>query len=165
VLIFDYPGFGRSEGRASEAGCYASAEAAYKWLTEEAGLHAEDVVLFGHSLGTAVAIDLASRQPHRALILVSPFTSLPDVVDRLYRVLPAQTLMRNRFPSLAKIGRCTRPVLMVHGTADGQVPFELGQELFAAANEPKQLLALPGAHHGDCLTPAFFQTVHEFLGQ
>jgi alpha-beta hydrolase superfamily lysophospholipase len=165
VLIFDYPGYGRSEGRPSEAGCYAAAEAAYQWLTDEKGLPADQVVLYGRSLGSAVAVDLASRRPHRALILVSPFTSLPDVVHHLYPVLPAEALMRNRFPSLAKIGRCTQPVFMVHGTADRQVPFELGQELFAAANEPKRFLAVEGAHHGDCLTAAFFPAVHEFLAR
>ena len=163
VLIFDYPGYSRSGGKPTEAGCYAAAEAAYQWLTQVQGVRVERVLIYGRSLGTAVAVDLASRQPHRALVLVSPFTSLPDVVDRRYRLLPAQLLMHNRFASITKVGECKGPLLVVHGTADQQVPLALGKALVAAAPEPKRFLAIPGAGHGDCVKPAMFAALSVFL--
>jgi fermentation-respiration switch protein FrsA (DUF1100 family) len=161
VFVFDYPGYGRSEGRPSEAGCYAAADAAYDWLTRRVA--AQDVLIYGRSLGTAVAVDLAARRPHRALLLVSPFTSLPAVVQRLYPVLPARWLMRNRFDSAAKVGRCSRPVLMVHGTRDHLVPFAEGERLFEAANEPKRFVPVAGAPHGDPVLAGFFPEVRRFL--
>jgi fermentation-respiration switch protein FrsA (DUF1100 family) len=163
VFVFDYPGYGRSEGRPSEAGCYAAASAAYDWLTQRVA--ARDVLLFGRSLGTAMAVDLAARRPHRALLLVSPFTSLPAVVQRLYPVLPARWLMRNRFDSAAKVVRCSRPVLVVHGTNDHLVPFAEGERLFAAANEPKRFVPVAGARHDDSVLAGFFPAVRRFLAE
>ncbi len=118
VLVFDYPGYSKSSGKPSETGCHAAADAAYRWLTREQGIAAADVLVVGRSLGTAVAVNLASRRPHRALVLVSPFTSIPDVAQTRYPILPARLLMRNRFDSLSKIGECRRPVLILHGTED-----------------------------------------------
>ncbi len=103
VLLFDYPGYGKSGGRATEAGCYAAADAAYDWLTGEQKVPAERLILYGGSLGGAVAVDVASRRPHRALILVSTFTSFPDMAQHLYPFLPAHWLVRNRFDSVNKI--------------------------------------------------------------
>jgi fermentation-respiration switch protein FrsA (DUF1100 family) len=163
VFIFDYPGYGRSEGRPSEAGCYAAADAAYDWLTQRVA--ARDVLICGRSLGTAVAVDLAARRPHRALVLVSPFTSLPAVVQRLYPVVPARLLMRNHFDSAAKVGRCSRPVLVVHGTCDHLVPFAEGERLFAAANEPKRFVPVAGARHDDSVLAGFFPEVRRFLAE
>jgi hypothetical protein len=110
-----------------------------------------------------VAVDLAARRPHRALVLVSPFTSLPAVVQRLYPVLPARRLMRNRFDSAAKVGRCSRPVLVVHGTHDHLVPFAEGELLFEAANAPKRFVPVAGARHGDSVLAGFFPEVRRFL--
>jgi alpha-beta hydrolase superfamily lysophospholipase len=163
VFVFDYPGYGRSGGRPSEAGCYAAADAAYDSLTRRVG--PRDVLLFGRSLGSAVAVDLACRRPHRALVLVSPFTSIPAVVQRLYPVLPARALMRNRFDSAAKVGRCRRPLLVVHGTHDRLVPFAEGERLFAAANEPKRFLPVAGARHDDSVLTDFFPELGRFLAE
>jgi fermentation-respiration switch protein FrsA (DUF1100 family) len=163
ALIFDYPGYGRSGGSPSEAGCYAAADAAYEWLTEVQGVPPREVLLYGRSLGSAVAVELACRRPHRALILVSPFTSLPDIALSHFPLLPARALMRNRFDSLRRIGRCAGPVLIVHGTCDRLVPFALGEKLYAAANEPKGFLPIEGARHADCLTPTFFPALRRFL--
>jgi fermentation-respiration switch protein FrsA (DUF1100 family) len=165
VFIFDYPGYGRSAGRPSEAGCYAAAKAAYDWLTQVQKVPAQRILIYGRSLGTAVAVDLASQRPHRALVLVAPFTSLPDVALGQIPFVPARQLMHNRFPSVAKIGHCTQPVFMVHGTRDHQVPFALGERLFAAANEPKRLMSIAGAQHGDCITPGFFPALRLFLAE
>jgi uncharacterized protein len=165
AFIFSYPGYGKSGGVPSEAGCYAAAEAAYAWLTETQGVPPRQVLLYGRSLGSAVAIDLASRHPHRALLLVTPFTSLPDVAESRFPLLPAQLLMRNRFPSRSKIDRCTQPLLVLHGTDDRLIPFAMGKELFDAANEPKRFVAITGAHHENCITPEFFSTIRHFLAE
>jgi hypothetical protein len=163
VFVFDYPGYGRSEGRPSEAGCYAAADATYHWLTQRVA--AQDVLIFGRSLGTGVVVNLTARRPHRALVLVSPFTSLPAVVQRLYPVLPARRLMRNRFDSAAKVGRCSRPVLVVHGTHDRLVPFAEGERLFAEAGEPKRVVPVAGARHDDSVLAGFFPAVRRFLAE
>jgi fermentation-respiration switch protein FrsA (DUF1100 family) len=163
VLMVDYPGFGRSEGHPSEAACYAAADAAYNWLTQDQQVPAERIVVYGESLGGGVAVDLASRRPHRALVLVKTFTSLPDVGQNLMPCFPVQWVMRNRFDSLAKIGRCEGPVFVAHGTDDDLVPYGLGQRLFAAAREPKAFFPVPGAGHGDWLERAFLPELRQFL--
>jgi uncharacterized protein len=165
VLIFDYPGYGSSEGHPSEPGCYAAAQAAYAWLTQIQRIPPRQVLLYGRSLGSAIAVDLASQQEHRALILVSPFPSLPDVALSQFPLLPAHRFMHNRFPSLAKIGLCTQPVFIVHGTRDHLVPLALGQRLFAAANEPKRWMPVVGAQHSDCVSAAFFDALRRFLSE
>lgn len=165
VLIFDYPGYGRSGGTVSEAGCYAAADAAYDWLTRIKQIPPEKVVLYGDSLGGGVAVDLASRRPHRALVLVNTFTSIPDVATKLYPWLPVRWLMRNRFDSGGKIGRCKQPVLIAHGTADRLVPFVQGQRLFATAHEPKQFFAMEGYDHNDRPDPLLHAKIRLFLAQ
>jgi fermentation-respiration switch protein FrsA (DUF1100 family) len=163
VFVFDYPGYGRSSGRPNEAGCYAAADAAYAWLTGKQRIPADQLLLYGRSLGTGVAIDLASRCPHRALLLVSPYTSLPDVAVRRFALFPAPLVMRNRFPSLAKIGKCNRPLFVIHGTDDHVVPFAMGKSLFEAANEPNRFMAVEGGRHGGGLMAGFFDVVRDFL--
>ena len=148
VLAYDYPGFGRSDGAPTEAGCYAAGDAAYRWLTADRRHPPGAVVLLGESLGGGVAVELATRHDHEALVLVSTFTSLPDAAAAHNPWVPCRTLMSNRFDNLSKIGRCRRPVFVAHGTADDVVPFGQGERLFAAANEPKRLLAVEGAGHG-----------------
>jgi uncharacterized protein len=165
AFVFSYPGYGKSGGIPSEAGCYAAAEAAYAWLTEVQKVPPSQVLLYGRSLGSAIAIDIASRHPHRALILVTPFTSVPDVAESRFPLLPAQMLMHNRFPSRAKIALCTRPVMVLHGTDDLLVPFAQGKELFDLANEPKRFIPVVGGSHEDCITAAFFSTIRNFLAE
>lgn len=165
VLMFDYPGYGKSTGKPTEAGCYASAEAAFAWLTTVAKLPANRVVLLGESLGGGVAVELATRHDHRALVLVFTFTSLPAVAKFHYPFLPTHTLMRTRFDNLAKIGQCRRPVFIAHGTADDVVPFTHGQALFAAANEPKHFLRLEGVGHDLGLSDQFCVPLAKFLAE
>jgi len=148
VLMFDYPGYGKSGGKPTEEGCYAAGEAAYQWLTDTAKIPPNRIVLLGESLGGGPAVELATHHDHRALVLVFTFTSLPAVAKLHYPWLPTHTLMRCRFDNLAKITRCPRPVFIAHGTADAVVPFSHGEALFAAANEPKEFLRLEGADHG-----------------
>lgn len=149
VFVFDYPGYGKSAGRPTETGCYAAADAAYDWLVNEKRFPPERILLVGESLGGGVAVDLARRRDHRALVLFSTFTSLPDAARVHYPWLPVQWLMRNRFDSLSKIRDCHRPLFIAHGTTDTIVPFALAERLFAAANEPKRFVAMPGHDHND----------------
>ena len=140
VLAFEYPGYGKSEGKVSEAGCYAAGDVALAWLAER--VPASRIVIVGESLGGGVAVDLAVRHNHRALVLMCTFNKLPAAAKARFPFLPTHTFMRNRFDSLSKIKKCTRPLFVAHGTLDRTVPFWQGQELFAAANEPKEFLRL-----------------------
>jgi uncharacterized protein len=163
VLIVDYPGYGKSSGRPTEAGCYAAADAAYDWLTNTQEIAGENILIYGASLGGGVAVDLASRRPHRALILVKTFTSAPDVGQSIYPFLPVRWVMRNQFNSLSKLNQCNQPIFIAHGDADRLIPFKQGQRLFEAASGTKQFMRLPGAGHNDPLPPEFFTVLNQFL--
>ena len=146
VLLFDYRGFGKSEGRPSEDGTYRDAEAAYRYLRESKGFAPDRIVIYGESLGNAVALETALRHPPRALILESAFTSIADMGHEIFPWLPVRWLARTRYDNLAKIPRVRCPVLVMHSRDDGVVPFRMGQALYAAAPEPKAFLALTGSH-------------------
>jgi fermentation-respiration switch protein FrsA (DUF1100 family) len=163
VLLFDYPGYGRSGGRPTEAGCYAAGDAAYDWLTGERKVPGERVLLYGESLGGAVAIDLAARRPHRALFSNKAFTSIPDMAGERFPWLPARWLVRNKFDNLRKLPTCARPVFMAHGTADPLVPFAQAQRLFAAAPEPKEFYPVQGGDHDYPLDVPLLSAFARFL--
>ncbi|VTR97615.1 alpha/beta hydrolase [Tuwongella immobilis] len=163
VLLFDYPGYGQSPGEPNEANCYDSATAAFDWLVTQQGIPAEAVTLYGESLGGGVAVEVATRRAHHALVLMKTFTNLPDAAKARYPFVPTHWLMRNRFDSLAKIPTLHQPVLVVGATDDRIVPFRLSERLFAAANEPKQLIPLPGDDHNDPLPPDFLPKLRAFL--
>lgn len=165
VLIVDYPGYGRSEGRPSEQGCYEAADSAYSWLVEQQGVAPKDMLIYGDSLGGGVAVDLASRREHRALILIRTFTSAPDVGARTFPWLPVRWIMRNRFASVDKIQRCYAPVFITHGDRDDVIPFTLGKQLFEAAAEPKHFHVMPGVRHNDPLPEEMFAALKTFLAQ
>ena len=163
LLLFDYPGYGQSGGVATETGCGAAAEAAHDWLCRERAIAPDQIVIVGCSLGTGVAVELATRRPHAAVILLAPYTSLPEVAESICPLLPARPLMRNRFDSLSKISRCPAPICIVHSTDDPLIPYAHGQRLFAAAPGPKQLITLHGIRHNCQSAPEFFPEVREFL--
>jgi fermentation-respiration switch protein FrsA (DUF1100 family) len=165
TLAIDYPGYGKSEGKPNEAKCYAAAEAAFRWLTEEKKIPASRIILFGDSLGGGVAVEMATRHEHRALVLAKSFTSLPAVAQRMYRWLPVRWLMRNRFDNLSKIPNCTGPVFIANGTKDGLVPYAHGEELFGAANEPKLFFPLVDQDHNDKLPDEFMLALRQFLNE
>jgi fermentation-respiration switch protein FrsA (DUF1100 family) len=149
VFIFDYRQYGRSQGKISEKGTYLDASAALQTLHQRLDLNPQSIILFGRSLGSAVAVDLARRAPCLALILESPFTSVPDMAAKAMPLLPIGRLLRTRYDSLRKIAQVTVPVLILHGDRDEVVPFEQGQRLFTAANEPKTFYTIPRAGHND----------------
>lgn len=163
VLIFDYPGYGKSGGKPSEEGCYQSGEAAIKWLGERKNIPAENVILYGESLGGGVATELAKRSPCKAVVLLKTFTSLPDIAQRLYRWLPVRLLMRNRFDSIAKIKEIHRPVFISSDCNDQLIPYEMGQRLFEAANQPKMFFSLCGEGHNDRVPDEFMHALRQFI--
>lgn len=165
VLIFDYPGYGKSGGKPSEAGCYAAANAAYQWLTEKLQVPPDQVLIYGESLGGGVAMELALRHPPRALILMKTFTSIPDMAQKLYFWLPARWLVRNKFDNIGKIGQCIQPVFIAHGESDTLIPSSHSERLFAAANEPKRFRLMPGLDHDHLPDQKFYLELRTFLDE
>lgn len=163
VLVFDYRGYGRSAGRPTESGVLADAAAARQWLARRAGIEPDRVIVFGESIGGAVAIDLAANGGARALILENTFTSLPDVAAYHFPWVPCRWLMHIRLNSLAKIGHYHGPLFASHGDPDSVVPFPLGKRLFEAANEPKQFLRLPGYDHNDPRPIEYYDALGRFI--
>lgn len=152
VLAFDYRGFGNSEGRPTERGTYLDATAAWRYLVDERACAPSSIVIYGRSLGGAVAIELASRHEPAALIVDATFTSLADVAAHHFTLLPVRVLLRHHYDSISRIGDIPCPKLFLHGRLDDVVPFELGRRLFEAANEPKRFVAARGGHMSPGLT-------------
>jgi fermentation-respiration switch protein FrsA (DUF1100 family) len=165
VLIYDYRGFGESEGKPSEQGTYRDVRAAWNYLRENRGMDARQIVLFGRSLGAAITVDLASQVPAAGVILESAFTSVPDMAAHLYSWLPVRFLVRYRYDSAAKIGRISAPVLVIHSREDEIIPYSQGEQLFTRANEPKRFLQLHGGHNdGFHLSQEIYkETLGQFL--
>ncbi len=162
VMTFDYRGYGKSEGTPNEAGILQDARAARQWLALRAGIDPRDVVLMGRSLGGAVAVDLAAREGARGLILESTFTSMPEVAADHFS-WPIGLVMNHRLRSIDKIGNYHGPLLMSHGDADRVIEPAHGQRLFAAANEPKRFVAIPGSGHNDPQTSEYYRALDEFI--
>jgi hypothetical protein len=166
IFIVGYRGYGRSEGSPDEAGLYKDAQAAYDYLASQKNLKVNQVVLYGQSLGGAVVIDLALARPCAGLIIESSFTSAKDMAKHLYFFLPLHYFIGVKFDSAAKIKQLRWPLLIMHGTEDEVVPFALGQQLFAAANEPKEFYPIQGATHNDPYLvggDAYYAKIQEFL--
>jgi fermentation-respiration switch protein FrsA (DUF1100 family) len=167
VLLFDYRGYGQSEGKPTEAGTYADAIAAYDWLANEADPRPDRILVYGESLGGAVAIELAQRRRVDALVVESAFASLGRMGAELYPWLPARLLARGRYDNAAKIGALACPLLLIHSPDDEIVPFAHGRALFEAATEPKEFLTTAGGHNdgGFRLEEAWREQVIAFLRQ
>ena len=172
VLLPDYRGYGRSEGSfPTEAAVYQDAAVAWDYLVQERKIQPEQIFLYGHSLGGAVAIDLAVKQPDAAgLIVESSFTSIRDIVDyqSIYRIFPIDLILNQRFDSIRKVRSLALPVLFIHGTADLRVPATMSQQLYEAAPEPKQLILIPDAGHNNTAETAgdkYFQVMQKFVQQ
>jgi fermentation-respiration switch protein FrsA (DUF1100 family) len=163
VLIFDYRGYGRSEGSPSVAGILTDARAARHWLAERTGVPEQGIVLVGNSLGGAVVIDLAARDGARGLILENTFSSLSDVTERHFGRL-ARIFAMNRLDSASLIREYQGPLLQTHGDADTVIPYALGRRLFEAAREPKQFVEVRGGDHNDPLSREYLTALDGFLG-
>jgi hypothetical protein len=151
VLIFDYRGYGQSEGRPDEEGTHRDARAAWRHLTETRGIEGRRIILFGRSLGAALAAWLATEVRPGGLILESAFTSVPDLAADLYWWLPARRLARLQYATRDYLARVACPVLVVHSPQDEIIPYHHGQALYAAARPPKAFLRLRGDHNAGFL--------------
>jgi len=147
VFIIDYRGYGKSEGRASEAGFYKDAEAAYKYLLSQ-GISTEQIIGYGESIGGAVIVDLASKDEMKAIILDSTLTSVRDMIKSTYSFIP-YWVFSSRFDSERKIKSIKVPKLIIHSINDEIVPFQLGTKLYEAAFEPKEFLKIYGGHNSN----------------
>ena len=170
VFIIDYRGYGQSDGKPSESGLYLDAEAALGYLIDDMGLQAErSIVLYGRSLGAAVAVEMATRYRVRGLILESGFSSVREMVRTMHPGVPARltlVLFDARYDSLAKIGAVESPVMILHGERDYTVPFEMAEMLFEAAREPKRIYPIPGASHNDTYIVGgerYFEALRQFI--
>jgi len=162
TLIYDYRGYGRSEGTPNEAGLLQDARAARAWLARRAAIAEQEIILFGESLGGAVSVDLAVDGA-RGLVLQNTFSSLPDVAAYHYSWLPVRLLLRTQFDSIRKISDFHGRLLQFHGDRDEIVPLPLAQRLFAAANEPKRFVLVEGGNHNDPPPGSFVAEMERFI--
>jgi uncharacterized protein len=172
VLLIDYRGYGRSVGKfPNETQVYQDAQTAWNYLTQTRQILPQQIFLYGHSLGGAIAIDLATHHPDAAgLIVESTFTSIQNMVDRLdsYRLIPVRLLLTQKFDSIKKVRSIKMPILLIHGTADSRTPYVMSKTLYTAAPAPKQLWLVPGAEHTNTATVAgtqYLQVMQQFLQQ
>ena len=146
-FIFDYRGYGNSEGHPTEHGTYLDARAALEYLRGRPGINPDRIVYFGHSLGAAVAIELAAKHPPAGMALIAPFSSIKDMSRLVLPVPLAGWLVHGHYNSMKRIGRVQTPLLVLHGELDEIVPHSQGFKLYRAANRPKRFVTLHGASH------------------
>lgn len=156
IFIYDYRGYGKSQGRPSEAGIYLDTEAAYSYLVQEKNIKPDTIIAYGESLGSTASIDLASKVKLKALILEGAFSNAKDMAKEVYPFLPG-FFIKTKFDSLNKIKNITAPKLFIHSSSDEIVPIELGKKLFDAAKEPKFFKTIGGGHN-----TSFIDSENEF---
>ncbi len=164
VFAFDYRGYGRSDGKPNEPGVLADGEAAQRWLANRAGVQPDQVILYGRSLGGAVAVHLADSIGTRALVVERTFDSMVEIGARQYPWLPVRWIMRNRYPSADKIRSFDGPLLQLHGSDDPLVPIASAQALFAACpSEHKEFVTAPGMGHNGATPLEFMDKFKKLL--
>ena len=165
LFIFDYQGYGQSQGEPTEQGTYQDSRAALEYVSNRPGIDPSQIVYFGRSLGAAVAVELATEKPPSGLILVSPFSSVSDMARVAFPFLPLNRLLKGRYDSVSRIRQIHAPLLIIHGAQDEMVPVGQGRALFEAANEPKTFQVLPLAAHNDTHInggPGYWDALEEF---
>ena len=161
-LAVAYRGYSGSTGHPTETGLHIDARTGYDWLAQRHP--ASDLVLYGHSLGSGVAVRLAAERPCRALILESPFSAAVDLAAEQYPLLPVGLLMRDQFVSRRWIKQVHAPVLIIHGDHDSVIPFEHGRRLYREANSPKTFVRMIGGDHNTLTRDGAYDLVWQFLG-
>lgn len=149
AFLFDYRGYGKSTGLPSESGLYADALASYHYVTEGRGIAPEQLVIFGRSLGAAVAAEVATQRAAAGLILESAFPTMQAMADQHYLGLPANWFVKADYNLGEKLAKVTLPILIIHGDRDRIVPMTLGRQVYESASQPKSWYTVPGAGHND----------------
>jgi len=152
VLIFDYRGYGKSKGSPTEEGTYLDAESAWDYLVNVKGAHSEKIILFGRSLGSAVAAELALRRKAAGIIIESGFKSIPELGAKFFPYLPVRLISRFRYATIDKVDKINMPKLFIHSPQDEMIPYEHGNALFKKAAESKEFLQITGGHNDGFLT-------------
>ncbi len=147
VFLFDYRGYGKSQGKPSEEGLYRDAMAAYQYLNSRHDIDRDRIILYGESIGAVVAADLASKVNARALIFQSGFSSAVDMGERLFPFLPVRWLITVRYNAVEKLKNLSTPKLIIHSRDDEMIPFELAEKVFNSASEPKEFYIMHGTHN------------------
>ncbi len=166
ILAIDYRGYGRSEGTLSEEGTYLDAVGAYDYLTTRPDIDAGRIIVFGRSLGTAVAVELATRRNPYGLILEAPFSSVRDMARKTFPWLPIGSFLKIHYDSLSKMPQLKVPLLVLHGDQDNIVPYTQGRRVFEAAPEPKTFYTIQGAGHNNTHRKGggeYFRTISGFI--
>ncbi|TDJ49264.1 MAG: alpha/beta hydrolase [Nitrospina sp.] len=166
VFIFDYRGYGKSEGDPDERGIRLDSQAAYDTLMAQPGVSARSLILFGRSLGGAFAAYIASQNPAAGLILESSFTNAKDMAGRMFPILPVGWFMSSELDTLSYVAHLNVPKLFLHGTADSIIPYTLGRELYQGAAEPKEFYNIAGAGHNNTIRVGgsdYFDKIKEFI--
>jgi fermentation-respiration switch protein FrsA (DUF1100 family) len=165
TFIFDYRGYGLSQGNPTEKGTYLDCDGAWRYLTEEKKIKPEDIILFGRSLGGGIASYLAEKYNPGALIIESSFSSIPDMAKWRFPKLPVRWLLRYRYDSRKRLKHIHCPVMIIHSPEDEIIPFRQGQWLYEAANEPKTFLKIKGTHYHGFLKSGemYVEGMREFI--
>lgn len=165
VFIIDYRGYGQSEGKPGEAGLYRDADAAWNYLIQDRGFEKDNIILFGRSLGGAIATRLASEVHPAALILESTFTSARDMARSVFPVLSRLVLFRFRFNTGSRIRHIACPLLVLHSPDDEIIPFHLGEKIYQTAKPPKSFVSMKGDHNNGFLIsqPDYEQAIKKFI--
>lgn len=168
VFIIDYRGYGKSTGRPSEPGLYMDGLAAYEYLRKQRGIPPEKIIIFGRSLGAAVAAEVAANREAAGVILESPFPSVASVARKLFGGLPMHQLLKARFDLMERLPKIRKPILILHGDKDTVIPYELGKKVYEGALEPKTFYTIAGADHNDTYIAGgeeYFKTLQKFMRQ
>lgn len=165
VLMLDYRGYGASTGAPSETGTYLDADAAWRYLTGDRAERPQDIIIYGRSLGGAVAIELGARTRPRAVVVESSFASLAELAAEVYPYLPTRLLLRHEYPSIETIKRITAPILIAHSEDDELIPFRHGRALIDNAPAPKHFYRLRGSHNEAFVVAgeAYYRALGEFI--
>ncbi|MBI5360219.1 MAG: alpha/beta hydrolase [Planctomycetes bacterium] len=165
VFVFDYRGFGKSEGKPAEKGLYADAEAAYNYLIKTKGINENEIIVHGRSLGGPMAAYLAQKYNPKKLILESTFTSMADAASDIYPYLPVRLILRHNYPTIeyARLVKC--PVLVIHSANDELIPFSHGRRLYESIKTKKEFLEITGLHNNGFLISenAYINGIKEFI--
>jgi fermentation-respiration switch protein FrsA (DUF1100 family) len=157
-FLFDYSGYGKSQGKPAENATYDDAAAAFKWLVESKHIEPNNIVVHGWSLGGSIAANLASRTPVKGLILESTLTSAPDLARKYYPIFPAGLFCRYKYDTAAYLKTVNCPVLIIHSPKDDIIPYQMGRKLFDIAKEPKTFLEISGSHNTDSSESQAYET-------